>query len=123
MILISNDPATTEAVKATGVDPTVYERIGLAAAAGALTDAGMVLLDRAALINAAALGGFDTTAVVMVVLLTEPTIEDWVLTDFADIDRIVVLPTAAAAETRDCPACGAEAGERCRPVCTCPACC
>lgn len=94
MILISTDPATIKAVNAAGVTPSVFERIGQAAASGALNTAGMALLDRDALVKAAPLGRLDIAATTAVVLLNEPTDGDWALAEHAEVDYVVVLPSA-----------------------------
>jgi len=95
MILITTDPAMVDAVHTADLTPQRFERLGQAAAAGALDMDELVLIDRAALTTAAAVGRLNVPATLALLLLDTPTGEDWQLATMADVTHVVVLPAAA----------------------------
>jgi hypothetical protein len=95
VVLITDWTPMVDAVTAAGLDPQVFPRIGLAASAGALTSARLLLLDYPALRAAAPLAPLDTTAQVGVVVTADAPDDMWHLLGlFGDGARLFVLPAA-----------------------------
>ncbi len=95
VVLVATDPAVIAAVEGTGADTTTFERPGQAAAADLLDAVDLILLDRAALTTAAAVGPLNVGADTVLVLVDEPTNDDWHLAEMAGVSHVLVLPAAA----------------------------
>lgn len=91
MILIATDAAVIAAVTAAAPDTAVYERVGQAAAAGALNGA-EVLVDRGAAVTAAAVGH----KAAMLVVTGNAGSDMFALADMIGAERVVSLPAGAA---------------------------
>lgn len=92
ILLITSDPTIGDAVAATGVQFRITSRLGVAAASGVTTTADLIIIGHDQLNTAAAIGGLDVAATVVVAFTTEPTASQRAMADMAGATRTLVLP-------------------------------